>query len=30
MGEAGRSRAVEGYSYDGLAQRLGVALGALT
>jgi phosphatidyl-myo-inositol dimannoside synthase len=29
MGRAGRSRAVEEFSYDGLAERLGVALGAL-
>lgn len=30
MGQAGRRRAVEGFSYDGLARRLGVALGALS
>jgi phosphatidylinositol alpha-1,6-mannosyltransferase len=29
MGNAGRARAVEEFSYDGLATRLGVALGAL-
>jgi phosphatidylinositol alpha-1,6-mannosyltransferase len=29
MGQAGRLRAVEEFSYDGLARRLGVALGAL-
>jgi len=29
MGGAGRARAVEEFSYDGLARRLGVALGAL-
>jgi len=29
MGEAGRDRAVEQYSYDGLAQRLGASLGAM-
>jgi len=28
MGEAGRMRAVDEFSYDGLAQRLGVSLGA--
>ena len=30
MGSAGRARAVEEFSYDGLARRLGVSLGALT
>jgi phosphatidylinositol alpha-1,6-mannosyltransferase len=30
MGRAGRLRAVEEFSYDGLAERLGVALGALS
>jgi phosphatidylinositol alpha-1,6-mannosyltransferase len=30
MGSAGRIRAVEEFSYDGLAGRLGLALGALT
>jgi phosphatidyl-myo-inositol dimannoside synthase len=29
MGRAGRRRAVDEFSYDGLSQRLGVALGAL-
>jgi len=29
MGTAGRRRAIEEYSYDGLAQRLGASLGAL-
>ena len=29
MGQAGRVRAVEEFSYDGLAKRLGVALGAI-
>jgi phosphatidyl-myo-inositol dimannoside synthase len=30
MGRAGRRRAVDEFSYDGLAQRLGASLGALT
>jgi glycosyltransferase involved in cell wall biosynthesis len=30
MGSAGRTRAVEEFSYDGLARRLGLSLGALT
>jgi glycosyltransferase involved in cell wall biosynthesis len=29
MGRAGRARAVNEFSYDGLAKRLGVSLGAL-
>ena len=30
MGQAGRLRAVDEFSYDGLAERLGASLGALT